>query len=450
MTKNISQKLCASFAVMCLAVSGALVFGWSPARAGNGAGSGASAAADVPPLDSRAAVKKIDTVDDVPYRGRLALMRAQEESDRGDLKAAIEELRDFLTDHPENNHFILRNHLGNLLVQAGKPEEALAEYQAAVSLEKLFTQGWLNIGEIAYNLGRYDVAAGALRNGYEQSERKQSTLLYYCSAAYLMAKDPASAVPLLEELVGGDFGRPKLEWFKALIAACAEIKDTERGRKAADLLVRVYPDDAGAWYLAFQFYAGIGDYEQAAVALKVADYIEPLARQQAKQLGDVFATIKVPSLASSHYQRVVGDSSGTARDYEKLASACLASYDTDAASRAIEDGLKIGPTYRLWSLLGDTRFIQLDYAGAFDAYRECAKLDSTQGRPLLMMGYCAIQVGRTDEAVPYLERALEFPDQKMTAEQLLAKARPAAAAAEGPEADGSDELIEEARREEGH
>jgi tetratricopeptide (TPR) repeat protein len=391
------------------------------------------------------AAKKIDTIDDVPYRGRLALMRAQEEIDRGDPEAAIRELRDFLKRQPDNDHFLLRSQLGNLLVQTGKPEEALAEYRAAVSLEKRFTQGWLNAGEIAYNLGRYDVAADALQNGYEQSERKQSTLLYYCAAAYLMAKDPASAVPLLETLVSGDFGRPKLEWFRALIAACTELKDTDRGRKSAELLVKVYPDDAGAWYLAFQFYVGISDYEQAAVALKVADYIEPLSRQQTKQLGDVFATIKVPSIASSHYQRVVGDSSGTARDYEKLASACLASYQLDDASRAIADGLKIGPTYRLWSLLGDTRFLQLDYAGAFDAYRECATLDSTQGRPLLMMGYCALQADRPEEAVSYLELARDFPDQKLTAEQLLTRARASAATAKDANPEEPAKPVEQVR-----
>jgi predicted Zn-dependent protease len=369
-------------------------------------------------------MKPIDPIDDVPYRGRLALNRAQEESDRGDLKAAVEELQNFLKKHPDNDHYILRSQLGNLLVQAGRQEEALAQYHSAVSLERRFTQGWLNLGEIAYNLGRYDVAADALRNGYEQSPRKQANLLYYCAAAYVMAKDPAKAAPLLEELVAGGFGLPKLEWFRALVAAYSELKDTERGRKSVDALLKVHGDNPDAWYLAFQFYAGISDFDQAAVALTVADYIQPLTRQQIVQLGDVLGAIKVPALASVYYERAVSDSSGTSRDYEKLASARLASYDLDDADRAIADGLKKEPTYRLWSLLGDTRFIQMDYPAAFNAYRECSKIDSTQGRPYLMMGYCALQSDQLGDAVPYLERASTFPDQNRTAEQLLQKARP--------------------------
>lgn len=422
------------FVVSCVAVSSMLVLG-SPVLAGEGDGSSHSVPPPSVPAkeNRRAPVKPIDKIEDMPYRARLALMRAQDESVQGGLEGAIEELRGFLKRSPDNDHFYLRSQLGNFLVQAGRQEEAVVEYQAAVALEKRFTQGWLNLGEIAYNLGKYDVAANALRNGYEQSERKQANLLYFSAAAYVMAKDAASAAPLLEELVGGNFGRPKLEWFRALVAAYSELKDADRGGKAVELLCKVYAGDADAWNLAFQFYAGMGDYEQAASALKVADYIRPLTRQQTIQLGDVFAAIKVPSLASTCYERAFGDSAGTSRDYEKLASAYLASYELDAASRAIADGLKNGPTYRLWSLLGDTRFTQLDYTAALDAYRECAELDSTQGRPYLMMAYCAIRSDRMADAIPYLERASEFPDQKLTAEQLLAKARAAAASAEAPE-----------------
>jgi tetratricopeptide (TPR) repeat protein len=438
------------FVVSCVAVSSMLALGFA-ARAGESSGPSNS----VPPPNVSAKenpqspAKPIDHIEDMPYRARLALMRAQDESVQGDLERAILEIRDFLKRSPDNDHFYLRNQLGNFLVQTGRQEEAVVEYQATVALEKRFTQGWLNLGEIAYNLGKYDVAANALRNGYEQSERKQANLLYFSAAAYVMAKDAASAAPLLEELVGGNFGRPKLEWFRALIAAYSDLKDADRGGKAVELLCKVYADDADAWYLAFQFYAGMGDYEHAASALKVADCIRPLTRQQAIQLGDVFAAIKVPALASSYYERAFKDSTGSSRDFEKLASAYLASYNLNAASRTITEGLEIGPTYRLWSLLGDTRFTQLDYAAALDAYRECAKLDSTQGRPFLMMAYCAIRSDRMADAIPYLERASEFPDQKVTAEQLLKKAR-AAASAEAPEPQKPEEPEDQQARAESH
>ncbi len=369
------------------------------------------------------AKKPIDTINEVPHRTRMALIKSDEKREKDDLNGAIKELQEFVRKHPKDDHFILRNQLATLLVQAGRPEEALTQYQAAVQMEERFAQGWLSVGEIAYNLERYTVAAVALQNGFEQSENKQPNVLYYSAAAYLMAKAPSKAVPLLEDLVAGTYEPPKLEWYRALVASYAELKDVDNGRKTVEALLEQLGEDPDAWYLAFQFYTEIGDYEEAAIALTVADYTRPLKRKQAMQLGDIYSAIKVPALAGEYYQRALGDSGGTVQDYEKLASAHIASYAFDAAKRAIDDGLKTQPTYRLWSLLGDVHFIALDYPHALDAYRECSKLDSSQGRPYLMMGYCALQSGQPTEAFTYLERAGEFPDLRQTAEQLLKKAR---------------------------
>jgi tetratricopeptide (TPR) repeat protein len=386
--------------------------------------------ATIPPSrgDKRSVTEKpIDTYEQVPYRTRLALTRADEKREKGDLGAAIDHLRKFASDHPKDDHFILRNQIALWLVQAGRGEEALAQYQAAVHLERRFTQGWLGIGEIAYNLGHYEVAADALRHAFELSDPKQTNTLYYAAAAYVTAKQPAKAVPLLEDLVSGRYGPPALEWYRALVAAYAELKDVARGRKTVDALLTHRKDDPDAWYLAFQYYTEIGDYEQAAVALTVADYVHPLKRKPIVQLGDMYSAIKVPALAGEYYQRALRDSGGTVQEYEKLASAHVAAYDFDAAKRAIDDGLKLESTYRLWSLLGDVHFIQMDYAQALDAYRECSTRDSTQGRPYLMMGYCALQSGQRTQAVSCLERAEKFPDLKQTAETLLKKARLATA-----------------------
>jgi tetratricopeptide (TPR) repeat protein len=272
-------------------------------------------------------------------------------------------------------------------------------------------------------MGRYDLAADALRNGFEQSAGKQPNVLYYSAAAYVMAKQPTQAVPLLEDLVSGRYGSPALEWHRALVAAYAELEDTTNGRRTVDTLLAKHADDPDAWYLAFQYYTEIGDYEAGAVALTVADYTRPLKPRQVMQLGDMYSAIKAPSLAGAYYGQALGDSNGTAQDYEKLASANIASYQYDAAKQAIDQGLKAQPTYRLWSLLGDVHFIEMDYAQALDAYRECSRIDPTQGRAYLMMGYCALQSDRPAEAVTHLERAAEFPDLKQTAEQLLKKTR---------------------------
>ena len=61
-----------------------------------------------------------------------------------------------------------------------------------------------------------------------------------------------------------------------------------------------------------------------------------------------------------------------------------------------------------------------DYGPAYDAYASAAEADSTFSRSFLMMGYCAIQLERPDDAMASLRVAQTFPDQADKAEKLMA------------------------------
>jgi len=60
---------------------------------------------------------------------------------------------------------------------------------------------------------------------------------------------------------------------------------------------------------------------------------------------------------------------------------------------------------RLWALLGDLHY-----------------MDENYGRAYLMMGYCALEKGRVEEAAERLNEAAEFPDYRQTALKLLKRA----------------------------
>jgi tetratricopeptide (TPR) repeat protein len=62
------------------------------------------------------------------------------------------------------------------------------------------------------------------------------------------------------------------------------------------------------------------------------------------------------------------------------------------------------------------------YDEAYDAFSHCWDLDRLNGRAALMLGYCALELGRTDEAIPHLKDAAEFPDYSGNANALLRRA----------------------------
>jgi len=291
-----------------------------------------------------------------------------------------------------------------------------------VALEPLFAQGWLNTGELAYNMGRYDIAADALVRGYEVSEFKEARVLYFAAAALVMDERPGEAIPLLEELLSGALGEPELEWYRTLLMACADLGDAEKGRAVIDSMLSRFPDDPEAWRLAFQYSASRSDYEEAVVFLTIGGYLRPLSREEQMTLGDLFLSTGVPARASACYAEAVSDDS-PAQDLERLASAYLASYDMESARGALHSALERDPTPRLWSLLGDLCFMDGDYDGAFVAYSRCTDADPEAARAFLMAGYCAIQLERNTDAITALERAANFPDQADRASQLLTAVR---------------------------
>jgi predicted Zn-dependent protease len=360
----------------------------------------------------------LDTVSEIPRKARLALFKAQEKQRGGDVQAASTILGEFLEKHPGEDHYLVRYHVAGHLVQLDRSNEALAHYEACVQLEPRFAEGWLGLGQTAYSVGQYTRAAEALQRGYARSSDEKPDLLYYAAASHILAENPGRAAPLLEDLVSGDLGTPKIEWYRALLSCCMDIDDIPRGRDAISGLVKDFGKDPEAWILAYQFNAGTRDYRQAAVALTVVGYLRPLSREEEVQLGNLYSAIGIPAIATEHLENAYRENA-SAQDLEQLASAYLAAHEREAALQTLHRALEKKPTSRLWSLLGDLHYMERDYPKAFEAYQQCANLDPEQGRAYLMMGYCAIEMGDIGEAMVQLKSAARFADHERTASQLM-------------------------------
>ncbi|RJR31013.1 MAG: hypothetical protein C4574_01655 [Candidatus Latescibacterota bacterium] len=364
-----------------------------------------------------------DPAASLPLKARLALFKAQEKRDKGEHAEAAGILYDFLSKNSREDNCLVRYYLALSYVEAGEPEKSLDHFQKCVVFDSTFAQAWMKLGETAFNLGSYRIASDAFERGYALDERKTPDLLYYAATARYLAEDAAGALALLEELLSGARAAPRIEWFRTYLAACNEAGEMERGRAAAVRLVELFAGSAEAWRLAHQFFASVRDYREAAATLAVVGFLSPLSRDEERTLGDLFVAIGIPALASARYEAALGGE-GRAEDLERLASAYLASYDFEAALETLERAIEREPTVRLWSLLGDLHLMERHYDRAYEAYRRSAAMDSTRGRPELMMGYCAYELGRAGDAVEHLERASGYADSEKTALELLARLRP--------------------------
>jgi len=92
--------------------------------------------------------------------------------------------------------------LGGLLLELERPDEARDAFRAAARLEPRHADSWLNLGELAYQAGDFPEAAEGIYQGYLLTPSKPQHLLYAAAAAYVLAKQPAKALPLLESRSG--------------------------------------------------------------------------------------------------------------------------------------------------------------------------------------------------------------------------------------------------------
>ncbi len=366
---------------------------------------------------------KIGSVETLPRDAKIALLEAQTQLESGHSEKAVDILEKYVRAHEKkDDHYLMRYHYASMLVQVDRRDEALVQYEKAVALEPRYDAAWLGLGETAYGLGQYQRAAEALRRGYETSIEKRPDVLYYSAAAQLLAGDAKAAVPVLEDLVSGKNGTPKFEWYRGLVSACLQAGDQERGRKAVDEMLEKYGTNPDAWYLAFQFNASVSDYHQAAVALTVVGYLRPLTRQEQLQLGDLYAAVEAPAAAANYYSSATQDTA-SASEVERVASAYLASYQSDEALKVLEQGIADEPTFRLWSLLGDLHVMESRYGEAEKAFAECVELNPDEPRPHLMLGYCMLELNRPDDAIEQLTVAAANEEWSERAQMLIKRAQ---------------------------
>lgn len=372
----------------------------------------------------------IETIAAVPAKGRLALVKAAEARKTGEYGRAVAILQDIVENHPRLDHYLVRFSLGSSLALAGRDADAVPQFRAAVEMEPRHADSWLGLGQAAYAAEAYAVAGEALEQGYRRGSDPQVDILYYAGASWLMAKRPDEAARILTELTSGRHGRPKLDWFRALVAAAVDKEDRALGDRAVADMLKVYPDSPEAWQLAFQHAAANDDLRRAAVSLTVKSFLTTLSETELIQLGDLYRVIDVPVKAADFYTSALGEEPAP-EDYERLASAYLAAHDGDEAERVLTDALARSPSLRLWALLGDLKYMEEDYAGAYRAYDACRELDADYGRVWLMMGYCAMELENLADARRHLEQAASYEDQADSARNLLSQvARLEARAAE--------------------
>jgi len=329
-------------------------------------------------------------------------------------------LRRYIEKHPEQPHYLVEFTLGNALALMGKEREALSHYHASAGLYPDYTAAWQNMGKVYFDFKEYDPAGDCLLKAYKTDRKRDPSVLYSVAVSYIMADKGDKALPHLEYLTSGKAGPPKTEWLEALMKVSMDLNLKAKGFETVNGLLDNDGNDPRWWKMLAQFYLNEGDHKAGVAALTVYSYLTAMSREEVMMLGDLNCHIGLPLKAAEYYEQALGFDDDPAA-YEKLASAYISAHKSARAISILNRALEKRPGPRFWFLLGHVLYSEEEFERSYDAFNQSVRLNREDGKGYLMMGYCALQVGKEEAARAAFEKASRFSKQRKTAEELLGR-----------------------------
>jgi tetratricopeptide (TPR) repeat protein len=349
-----------------------------------------------------------------------AVYEAQQAMNNKDFLKAEQFLKRYIRKYPQKPHYLVEFTLGNILAMTDKESEALSHYKTAADLYPDYAAVWQNMGKILFDLKQYEKAGNCLLKAYELDEKKDPSALYNVAVIYIVAGKEKKALRHLEYLSSGEMGPPKQAWLEALLKVCVDLQLKERALGVIQKLLAEDGNDPRWWKLLAQFHLQESDYKKAVTALTIHSYLASISREDLVLLGDLTNAIGIPLKAAEYYEKALRLSNSPAV-YEKIAAAYIAAHKMANAIDALNRALKEEPTSNLWFMMGQVLYEAEEYEKALNAFDKSAQLNPKDGRPHLMMGYCALHMDRNETAEKALKKAIRFPKQREMAKRMLSR-----------------------------
>ena len=398
--------------------------------------------------------------DDLPLALRIVLNDAQKHFDKQEYKKAIETLDIFRSGGKAgSDHYLIDFSLGNAWLYLKNPSRAALFYESAVTKNKEFSAGWLNLARCRYDLSQYKEAAEAFEKGYETSSPKQGETLYFAAVsyfsdgnaskavelmerlfrnhpkdiklewkeimvhAYLALQKPEKALVLMEELVNQFTGEKKLQWQEAILYQYLSMNMQKKALKMAEQLSEKYPLEPKWWKALAQIYFSMDRHGEALAAMIICGYIQPFNENEKKLIAELSLMAGTPSKAVKYYESLHAQAPQS-DIIIKIVQSYQMMNQPEQALKWVEKGLMQTKSSELMfkkaTLLYELR--QYDKSiEAFEAFIKEKKGDI--GLAWLMIGFAATQNDNFDKAITAFENASKFKQHQKTANSHLESLR---------------------------
>lgn len=357
-------------------------------------------------------------------QGSLRVVRVLQQVDQ-ELSAnqpliAQQRLESFKQKYPDEQHYLIDYHLGNLYSQSGQLESALSAYDAALVSCDHDSGLWQNRGKIAWDLKRYSLAADSLYRAYELDLNREPSLLFHTAIARMYANQKSKALDLLETLLSNSPVATEDAWLETYVNLCLEQKQVDRALIHLNNWQAHLDDRKVFWRLLAISHVQKREYEKGAANFKVLAAFGPLNKTDKKLLADLLLQINIPLEAAELYEELLTENPVDKHLHEQLITSYRLGLRPHKALDAIKRALTVYRSADLLQKQGEIFFDQGQYEQAYQVFEQLLQLDADKGIAYLYQGYCALRMEDLPLARKVLIKATGYEKEKKEASRLLA------------------------------
>ncbi len=337
--------------------------------------------------------------------------------EKKDFARARKILQDFLTAHPQKDHYLLHYALGLAWHQEQKIEAAAAAYEEALRLNPDHRPSCLNLAAARYEMNGFEAAGRLWEKAFQLSAPQDSQLLYQAAAAYYQAREFGRSEAVLKRLIR-DFKEPKKEWLRLLVHVLVDQKKLDQAEDLLSRFVRRFPGEADSWRLLAQVRLKRQEHLSAAAALEIAHALKPPRPEEWRALADVYFYLRAPLKGVWALKKAFGPEP-TPAQCQELAVWLLEADRVDEALSYLERAISEKPTARLYLAKGQALYERGRYDEAIEPLEAAVRLKPDLHLANLLLGLSALEAGQLDLARKALERAAESKKHRAQARAAL-------------------------------
>lgn len=301
--------------------------------------------------------------------------------------------------------------LGGIYFQQDKLDEALANYQKAVTKFPSFRRAWRNIGLIHARNGKYDESISAFTRMIELGggDAYSYGLLgfAYSSKQDYQAAEAAYRNALLLQ-------PENTEWRLGITRCVFRQQKFEDAVTLLEVLIERFPDKTDFWLLQAQAFLGMKQPLKAAQNLEAVDRLGKSTVDSLYTLGDIYLSENLLDLAGRVYLRAMDLDSKQPLARPLRSAEMMAARGSFTQARQVAEhirkvwGTQIVDADRRKLLKLEARLSMAGGASNDETVRvleEIVKLDPLDGEALMLLGQHYGRQNQPDRAVFYYERA---------------------------------------------